>query len=270
MEIGKVLMTLITELNLQNLHLVHIGAHQVEEAIVYDDVRFGQVSWIEADPELISPSRIKLSNYPKQRVYEAAIYKTTGEHKTFYKSSNSGMSSSLLKFDHHKAFYPTVNVQEKISVITETLDHFFAQNFPDGPKFSVIILDIQGGELDALIGGTNALRDAILVVSEVSRFPMYKGQGLYEDIDKLMQRYDYRCIKLVYNFGNEYGDAIWIKKEYIEKLQLEPILISSVKKFEGLRVYNKFLILHRFRVLNIALKINQILKGFKLFLSNRC
>ena len=269
MEIGKVLLTLITELNLHNLHLVHIGAHQVEEVNLYDDVRFDQVSWIEADPELISPSRIKLKNYPKQRVYEAAIYKATGERKTFYKSSNSGMSSSLLKFDHHKAFYPTVNVQEKISVITKTLDHFFAENFPDGPKFSVIILDIQGGELDALIGATNVLRDAIFVVSEVSRFPMYKGQGLYEEIDKLMQRNDYKCIKLVYNFENEYGDAIWIKQKYLEKLRLEPISVSNVKTFEGLRVYNKFLILHRFRVLKIALKINQFLKGIKLFVSSR-
>ena len=71
---------------------------------------------------------------------------------TFYAASNNRMSSSLKKFDKHKGFFPNVGVKSKVTVVTQTMDEFFHKNFVNGPQVSVLVLDVQGAELEALEG----------------------------------------------------------------------------------------------------------------------
>lgn len=261
LNIDDVLISIVRELDLSDLHLVHIGAHGVEEAPIYADPHISLVTWIEADSQFIAPAEAKLKRFANQYIFNAAIYNASGQRKTFYTASNDGMSSSLKKFDRHKAFFPTVRVQNKVTVVTQTLDDFFKRHFPNGPRFSVIVLDIQGGELDALEGSSDVLKNAEIVVSEVSRYSLYKGQGLFVDMDRLLELNDFKCVNLKYDPDFEYGDAIWVKRSLAEKLKFDSIIMISTDNPKTKTLKNKFLFLHRLRLLNIALKVNRWMKG---------
>lgn len=256
LNIEEVLISLIRELDLTNLHLVHIGAHLVEEAAIYADPRISLVTWIEADSELVTLAEAKLKTYANQTIHNAAIYSVTGQHKTFYTASNNGMSSSLRKFDRHKGFFPNVRVQKKVTVVTETMDDFFKKNFVYGPQVSVLVLDIQGSELDALEGATEVLKNVEIVVSEVSRYSLYKDQGLFVDLDGLLDSRDFKCVSLIYDSEFEYGDAIWVKRSKSEKLSFDPIVMIETVNPKTKSMKNKFLFLYRLRLLDVALRIN--------------
>ena len=251
------LISLIRELNLFDLHLVHIGAHLAEEAEVYSDPRIKLITWIEADSQLIGLAESKLVRFSNQFIYNAAIYKSSGRKMTFYTASNNGMSSSLKKFDKHKGFFPNVGVKSKVTVTTQTLDDFFKENFVNGPQISVLVLDIQGSELEALEGAAEVLKSAEIVVSEVSRYPLYKKQGLLIDLDGLLDAHDFKCVSLIYDPEFEYGDAIWVKRSLTEKLSFVPIDMIGAANPKTKSINNKFLFLHRLRLLDIALRINK-------------
>jgi FkbM family methyltransferase len=49
-------------------------------------------------------------------------------------------------------------------------------------------LDVQGAELDVLLGGSRLLQKALVVHTEVEFVPMYEGQPLFGDIDVALRR----------------------------------------------------------------------------------
>lgn len=255
--IEDVLMSLIRELDLSDLHLVHIGAHLVEEAEIYSDPRISLVTWIEADSQLMVAAESKLAGFTNQSIYNAAIYKSSGQNMTFYTASNNGMSSSLKKFDRHKGFFPNVGVQNRVTVVTQTLDDFFKKNFANGPQASVLVFDIQGAELEALEGSSEVLKNVEIVVSEVSRYSLYKDQGLFVDIDGFLESSDFKCVSLIYDPEFEYGDAIWIKRSLSKRLNFDPIAMIKTVNPKVKLMKNKFLLLHRLRLLDFALRINK-------------
>ena len=131
---------------------------------------------------------------------------------------------------------------------TVTLDDFFNINFPNQPYPEVLVLDIQGAELDALQGSQKSLENAKVVVSEISRYHLYKNQGLFDDINHLLKSKGYICVCLNYDTEFEYGDAIWVKSELAKILDFAPITVMF---------RNKFLLLDRLKLLETALTINR-------------
>jgi len=47
--------------------IIHIGAHEGEEAALYDVIGFAKVLWVEADPIFYKKLQIHLQNYPNQK-----------------------------------------------------------------------------------------------------------------------------------------------------------------------------------------------------------
>jgi len=255
--IEEELISLIERLGLTDVHLVHVGAHLVEEFATYNNGLIKRVSWIEANPEHFLAAKSLLREYTNQEVFQAAIYSESGSTRMFYVASNDGMSSSLLKFDRHRGFFPNVRTQRKFKVNTVTLDDFLNINFPNQPCPEAIVLDIQGAELDALRGSQKTLESAKIVVSEISRYQMYRNQGLFEEINLFLEGYGYLCVCLNYETEFEYGDAIWVKRELSRVLDFNPITVVSNRNPRAGIFGNKFLLLDKLRLLEIGLRINQ-------------
>lgn len=257
MNIEEELISMIGRLGLTDVHLVHVGAHLVEEIATYNNALIKRVSWIEANPEHFLAAKSLLREYTNQEVFQAAIYSESGTIRTFYVASNDGMSSSLLKFDRHRGFFPNVRTQREFKVDTVTLDDFFTINFPNQPYPEVLVLDIQGAELDALRGSQKTLENAKIIVSEISRYQMYRNQGLFEEINLLLEGYGYLCVCLNYDTEFEYGDAIWVKKELAKILDFAPMTVMSNRNPRAGIFGNKFLLLDRLKLLETALTINR-------------
>lgn len=93
-------------------------------------------------------------------------------------------SSSLLELseEHKHNFTQAVNTS-KIQVKIDTLDNFFKDVELEKPY--LIKIDVQGYEDKVVTGGKDIISEAAIVISEVSYRPMYEGQMVFDDLQKL-------------------------------------------------------------------------------------
>jgi FkbM family methyltransferase len=65
-------------------------------------------------------------------------------------------------------------------------------------------LDIQGAEIDAISGGPKTIAEALVIHTEVEFIPMYKGQGLFGDVDVALRRHGFMFHNFVGLFSRQY------------------------------------------------------------------
>lgn len=88
--------------------------------------------------------------------------------------------SSLLTPNRHTLdglgrWHDATAITQRVMVETSRLD-----DIADLPEFDLLKIDIQGGELDVFKSGTQKLRRAIAIISEVAMIPLYVGQPLID------------------------------------------------------------------------------------------
>ena len=89
-----------------------------------------------------------------------------------------------------------------LSDMCERIDHFEVittrlDDIEEIDKCDFLKLDVQGGERDVLIGAEATLERTIVVQTEVEFAPVYKGQGLFADIDDFLRKRDFELIDLI-------------------------------------------------------------------------
>jgi len=129
------------------------------------------------------------------------------------------VSSSRLKPAEVKKQYHGLNVQieDTIQVEMIRLDTWLS----DVASIDVLKLDIQGGELDALIGCGQLLKHTKIVYVEVEFIPLYDGQPLFSDIDAFLREHNFKLYNL-YDLWTHTdgqltsGDALYINTRYFQ------------------------------------------------------
>jgi len=198
---------LVGDFNLRVSGVLHVGAHEAEEAIEYELFSWLPITWIEAQPELVSQLKRRL-DATKHTVLEAAIYDENGKELTFHISTNS-QSSSLLEFGTHANDYPDVSNFSQIKVKTKRLDAVLKDLTV--PNF--INLDIQGVELRALMGLGTLLNAVDYVYTEVNRIEVYKECDLVEEIDQYLLKNGFKRVATRWHWLQGWGDALYVRNE---------------------------------------------------------
>jgi FkbM family methyltransferase len=108
---------------------------------------------------------------------------------TIHPDGNIGAASMFIanpKYPHEKY------EQIKITVPSITLDKYFYENgTPD-----LLWMDLQGAEKKALLGLKGKINDVSIIHIEVGFRPVYIGQPLFWEIDKILKSYGFRLISL--------------------------------------------------------------------------
>jgi FkbM family methyltransferase len=138
----------------------------------------------------------------------------------------------------------------KTDIINTTkLDNITIKN----PDF--IKLDIQGAELNALIGGKKILKETFGLEIEVEFLPLYLTQPLFGDVTSFLSEHDFEFIDFVNLYRWErnshnghghcvFGDALYLKSpEFIVKKKLGIARISSYLGI--LLLYKRFDLIRR-------------------------
>lgn len=154
--------------------LIHVGAHEGEEAWIYDALKIPQVLWVEGDPDLMSQLRKTISGFKRQTAVEALLAETAGELVTFYVTNNDGASSSVLPLGRHAEMYPEVEVAVQKNLVTETLEKILEIHDPSA-VIDGMVIDVQGAELSVLKGAGDRLLQFKWIFAECSDFELYKG-----------------------------------------------------------------------------------------------
>lgn len=99
-------------------------------------------------------------------------------------------SSSLLKVTSQQTrLFPGTELKDVTKVNLTKLDDYMPGLELIGPVLMKI--DVQGGELDVLLGAREALKKIDYVYVECSYIELYKGQPLYEEVEMIMSRLGY-------------------------------------------------------------------------------
>jgi FkbM family methyltransferase len=177
--------------------VVHVGAHIGQEVEAYRALGVQQIVWIEADTtiyhrlqENIKEKERNSNNKINHIFINALVGESNGEIIKFYPFNNDGQSSSrykptqLLK-DTWAGLDSSENPKEYSSYRLESILDTIKI---DEERYSnaLLVIDVQGGEYEVLMGIGHYINKFNLVEVEVSKEEIYAGQKLFGYIDNFL------------------------------------------------------------------------------------
>ena len=194
--------------------VLHVGAHDAEEALEYECAGWVPVLWVEALPEKVRELRQRFSDSLKHRVYGALVWDLDDELMTLRRTNND-QSSSVLPLGTHRSHYPYIEVVDLIRLRSARLDTLL-KDVDEVCDF--INLDIQGAELAALRGLGRRLNDAKWIYVEVNTEEVYEGVPNIHDLDRFLLDAGFRRADVqMTSYG--WGDALYIREDVFPKFR---------------------------------------------------
>ena len=189
--------------------ILHIGAHAAEERESYAAAGWGKdmTVWVEADPESVAVSRMRVGNAENVAVVEALAWDQTGEELDFWVTSN-GESSSALPLAEHADLYPSIEVVGKLALKSVALSE--CDGVAGRGPYGFVNLDIQGAELRALVGLGALLDNVDAVYCEVFTRPLYTGLNSLHDVDDYLGGRGFIRVDLDMT-SDGWGDGLWLR-----------------------------------------------------------
>lgn len=189
--------------------ILHIGANTGQEYELYKELGFMNNAWVEMDSTLIEGLKNKCEG---DIVFNVAIGLSIKPVHTFYSASNNNESASLLKPTNHLDKYKDIKFKEKpISISQITIEHLIFNL--KSPKPNILVLDIQGNELNALKGIGIGKYIFDVIITEAYTEELYEGCGMLDDIKQLLSEH-YDFIEYAPEGDKGWGDALFkLKKQ---------------------------------------------------------
>lgn len=184
--------------------VIHAGAHLAEEYSAYEEHGVAHSLWIEPQWRCCANIRRRIGHHPGVDVRNVALG-ADATARRLHLASN-GQSSSLLPPKRHISVHPHVHFSGASEWVTvQTLD---ALTF-DRSLYQLLVLDLQGYELEALRGAELTLRSLSWVCSEVARVELYEGQPLVGELREWMAARSWELISEEWWPGSDEGECLW-------------------------------------------------------------
>ena len=205
----------VTKYQIKPTPLIHVGAHLVQEREMYRLADFEPVLWIEAQPSIFNQAQKMLQDYKNQSIVNVALWSISNLELTFYIAGIEGSSSSLLEPHLISASHPQVFTRDKYKIKTKTLDDLLlVQN--SGQNYKILVLDVQGAEIEVLRGAEEALKNIDTIVSEISTLELYKGTARVKDLIKFLDSKGFLFVASEMNRATGWGEGLFIRKSSMD------------------------------------------------------
>lgn len=204
----------IAKHNLSLKGVIHVGANKGQEADIYSDLGL-EVVWIEAIPEVCEQLNEHIGNYKNQVAVNACIGAENGIAKVFHISNNEAQSSSYLELGTHIQAHPDVYYVSKFSTQTVRIDSLLKGMCIDVDEHWLLVADIQGAEMDALIGCGDLLNKFGCVYLEVNTQHLYEGCALKHEIENYLAHYKFVPVEEFIYAHWGWGDEFFIRKNIL-------------------------------------------------------
>jgi FkbM family methyltransferase len=187
--------------------LLHIGAHTGEEKEAYLGWGFKNSFWVEAQPVIFKILETRVGSL---FCLQAAVW-SKRTNLELQISSNS-VSTSLLKFNKETP-WKDLFTTETINVETVTLNDVFREMQSRGlsEKKCLIILDVQGAELEILKGLAQVSKEVAVISCEVSLNPTYENGAKRRDIIWKLFKSGFIPLCSFLDANTKHGDQLFIK-----------------------------------------------------------
>lgn len=138
-----------------------------------------------------------------------ALGNQTGKVWMNIEKDNKGQSSSILKPKLHLEQYKWIKFTDKEEVDIDRLDNVDY----DRELYDFLHIDVQGYELEVLMGAVESLRYIDEIECEVNTEELYEGCPMLEDIDRFMYENNFSRTNLKMLASN-WGDATYKRANY--------------------------------------------------------
>jgi len=139
---------------------------------------------IEPLPECAAQIRKRNKAIKNLSVLQYAVSDCNGKSLLFENDYSPASSLLQISTDSIREFPQTTNVKKQIEIEVKCLDDLIDLSAVE--KEILIKIDVQGFEDKAINGGKKVFSAAKFVIIEMSFVPMYDGQPLFEDINKML------------------------------------------------------------------------------------
>ena len=161
------------------------------------------------------PFELGLSSKKGEATFYVSSGKPTNKNIPADNSTDFGnKSSSLFKPGKTKEVHPWLKFNESITIKTDTLENFCADNNINAIDF--IHMDVQGAELLVLQGANNMISKINAIWLEVEKIALYENQALKTDIETFLIENNFICI--LNRVNHIAGDQFWVKKSFSNTL----------------------------------------------------
>ncbi len=190
--------------------VLHIGAHEGQEAQAYQRNGIPVVCFIEANYVIYNRLREKVKNAPNIVVcILECVGDEDGKVVNFRITNNDGQSSSILDFGTHAIQHPDVHFINSQTLQTKTVKTIYEENHFQADAFDFLNIDIQGAELLALKGMHGILAHFKWLYLEVNKDHVYKDCALVEEIDDYVSQFGFERVET--KWCDRWGDAFYKK-----------------------------------------------------------
>lgn len=181
--------------------VIHVGANSGDEISAYRNLGMKWIAFFEPQPR---PFRKLCGKLAQNEVAFNCAISTSNGFKEMFLASNSGHSSSFYRPKKHLVQYPHVRFERNAMFPVRRLS-----DVPlDFDKFDLLVIDVQGAELDVLRGAEAVLSSIETLICEVSRDELYEDAVLFDDLQAWLNTVGFDCREICWR-TRTWGDALF-------------------------------------------------------------
>jgi len=205
---------LVDTYNMKVTAIIHVGAHYGQEYTQYEELNIPGCIFIEPCKEAYAQLEDRFIDNDYVILYNVACGAIKGKVQMFTSKDNQGMSNSLLKPALHTLQYKDIGFNDTEEVLIQPLDDLMEYVHRQYIyNYNMLVMDVQGYELEVLKGATDTLKHIDYIYTEVNRAELYEGCARVEQLDEYLHEFT----RVNTNWGGKtWGDALYIRKSKIQ------------------------------------------------------
>lgn len=205
---GSAYPALLSHIRVKPRHILELGSRDLLDALWLAKEYGVPVTAFECNPEAIERCRRNLTtmwgNELSVFLVPKAVWSEDGP-LTFYPVTNGNLGASSA-FKANPAYPYERYQQSEVTVEAVRLDSFFL----DSPFPNVVCMDLQGSEMEALIGMGERLHEVDAIISEVQMKRLYHDTPLHADLTAYLAEYGLVPIHTKH-VNDWFGDCVFVR-----------------------------------------------------------
>ena len=174
----------------------------------------------EAEPSAIKILSQSWGGNPRVKLFQGAVASEAGKVKKFHILNHSSSSLFAPNLNLLKRIIPDFQLESEIQVLTITLDASLRDHWEqwgENKLDTLLILDIQGGELEAVKGAPELLKRVGWIQAEVSTAELYQNQNTLTQLDEYLKGKGFNRVSTRIHPEINHGDALYFRPDIITK-----------------------------------------------------